>query len=408
MSEHRVTMLGASWRRLEDPARSRDPRVQAVVGALATLPAPEMRSEFRTELRAQLVAIAPRIVAEGSTATRHAVARETSVRSARVPAPTARHADSVFAKLRAIPIGRPLAVVASVITVFAMLLGGAVWMSKNALPGDTLYGLKRASESFELTTAGSDTEKANDYLKFAAERAREARALLGRTSASGTGAQAGGIDSHTADLIDSTLSSADSDVTKASALLGKQAVEKNSASPLNVMTSWAPSQVARLHDLAQAMPLGELRTRAESSAHLVVAALARAKELAPTVTSSCLDQVTSDTLGPVPLSGCSPIGVTPTTTSSQPTTPKHPVGSTSANLGGSEPNGVGASTNSPAPGSSSSGSSSSGGGLLPSLPIPTSSANLPVSVDSCGVGATLGPLEIGLGLCSGLKVSLTP
>ena len=70
MGEHRVALLGASWRRSEDPATSRDPRMRAVVGALATLPAPPMRAEFRAELRAQLVAITPRIVAESAPADR--------------------------------------------------------------------------------------------------------------------------------------------------------------------------------------------------------------------------------------------------------------------------------------------------------------------------------------------------
>jgi uncharacterized membrane protein YgcG len=410
MSEHRVPMLGASWRRFEDPTHSRDPRVRALVGALATLPGPEMREEFRTELRAQLVAIAPRIVAESSTATDtkpHAVAPDASARGARVSAAPAQHSDTILAKLRTISIGRPLAVVASVVTVFALLLGGAVWMSKKALPGDTLYGLKRASESTELAFAGSDTKKAQLYLDFASERAREARGLLGRTTASATGAQADALDSHTADLIDSTLSSADSDVTKASALLGNQAVEKNSTSPLNLITSWAPGQLARLHDLADAMPAGDLRSRAESSAHLVVAAVTRANDLAPIVTSNCADQVTTDTLGPVPAGGCA--ATLPSQSTTQKTT-NAPAPNKSHSTGSGSSGGTsGADSGTAGPrASTSNGSSSSGGGLLPSLPIPTSSAPLPVSVDSCGVGATLGPLEIGLGLCSGVKVNLTP
>src|SRR3954470_3111006 len=66
MGEHRVPLLGSGWRRNDDPATSRDPRVRAVVGALATLPAPELRDDFRAELRAQLVAITPRIVKESA------------------------------------------------------------------------------------------------------------------------------------------------------------------------------------------------------------------------------------------------------------------------------------------------------------------------------------------------------
>ena len=66
MGEHRVPLLGSAWRRNDDPATSRDPQVRAVVGALATLPAPELNAEFRAELRAQLVAITPRIIAESA------------------------------------------------------------------------------------------------------------------------------------------------------------------------------------------------------------------------------------------------------------------------------------------------------------------------------------------------------
>src|SRR4051794_41803783 len=66
MGEHRVPLLGNAWRRNDAPAASRDPRVRAVVGALATLPAPELNAEFRAELRAQLVAITPRIVTESA------------------------------------------------------------------------------------------------------------------------------------------------------------------------------------------------------------------------------------------------------------------------------------------------------------------------------------------------------
>src|SRR3954447_13738346 len=68
MSEHRVTMLGASWRRSGDPGRPRAPRGRAVVGALATLPAAPPRAEFRADLRAPLVAVTPRIVAHGTQA----------------------------------------------------------------------------------------------------------------------------------------------------------------------------------------------------------------------------------------------------------------------------------------------------------------------------------------------------
>src|ERR1700709_497436 len=67
MSEHRVPMLGAALRRRRDPAKSSDPRVRELVAALATLEvAPAPRADFRAELRAQLVAVTPRLVDEGN------------------------------------------------------------------------------------------------------------------------------------------------------------------------------------------------------------------------------------------------------------------------------------------------------------------------------------------------------
>ena len=54
MSEHRVSMLGLFWRRYEEPSRSRDPRVRAVVGALAELPALEVRGLMYPDARALL------------------------------------------------------------------------------------------------------------------------------------------------------------------------------------------------------------------------------------------------------------------------------------------------------------------------------------------------------------------
>jgi uncharacterized membrane protein YgcG len=173
------------------------------------------------------------------------------------------------------------------------------------------------------------------------------------------------------------------------------------------MTSWAPGQLARLHDLAEAMPAGDLRSHAESSAHLVVAALTRAKDLAPVVASTCSGSVTTDTLGPVPQSDCAPAVVLPSeSVSQQPSKSQAPNQSHSGSSEGSVgSNGTQSGSAGSGP-SATGGSSSSGGGLIPSLPIPTATPTLPVTVDSCGVGATLGPLEIGLGLCSGVKVGL--
>jgi hypothetical protein len=400
MSEHRVPMLGASWRRFEDPALSRDPRIRAVVGALATLPASEPSSVFRAELRAQLVAIAPRIIAESAPAAAPTLTGTPRATKTVAASGRPKHADGVLVRLRGISLGRPLAVAASVITVFALLLGGAVWMSQKALPGDTLYGLKRASENVQLYLDSNPTDKAKDYLKFAQTRVDEANGLASRATADamGSGAQAGIIDSHTADLIASTLGSADSDVKDATTLLTKQAVSSHSSSPLKIITDWAPSQLARLQSLAAAVPDGSLRERAQSSASLVHAAATRAKALAPAVVSGCATATVADSLGVLP-GGCdtgsSSVAPAPGTKTNK---PRHPGGSSVGTNGGpGVPVTIG---NSPSDTPDNSGASTGTPTIhlpIPSLPLPTNS--LPLSVSTCGLGITLGPIGINLDSC---------
>lgn len=386
-------MLGASWRRFEDPATSRDPRVRELVAALATLPSPEPRPEFRAELRAQLVAIAPRVIAESAADATPFVDISPSKAAARVAA-RPQHTDSAFARLRGISFGRPLAVATSVLAAFIVLFGGAVWMSQKALPGDALYGLKRASESAQLTFDSSSTAKARDYLSFAQERTDEVNGLLKRSGSSAAGAA--GINSHTADLIESTLASSDSDVKSASALLARQAVKTKSTGPLEVITSWAPGQLARLNELATRMPDSSLRSRTETSAQLVSAAVARAHQLAPAVSSGCVDTASTDALGVVP-SSCRSGASSPTKPGSQPSTThrtKNNVVGPNGGTSSATPQGQVGTSPSSAPTSSP---SSTPLIVLPPL-LPTDSSP-PLTITSCSVGVHLGGINVGLGSC---------
>jgi hypothetical protein len=54
------------------------------------------------------------------------------------------------------------------------------------------------------------------------------------------------------------------------------------------------------------------------------------------------------------------------------------------------------------------GSATSKGGGVTLPPLLPSSTTLPVNVGSCGVNASLGPIGIGIGLCSGVHLSLHP
>lgn len=412
VAEHRVSLLGASFRRFEDPLKSRDPRVKAVVAALKQVEiAPAPRAHFRAELRTQLVAIAPRLVSEGVAAESAMVdiVPRPAEKEAPAPEPAAAHATGSW--LRAIPIARPLGIVTALVAAFLVVLGGAVWMSQKALPGDALYGLKRASENVELQLASSPQDRAQDYLDFAATRVDEARALVGRTSAMGSGVNAGGISAHTASLITSTLASADSDVKNASQLLGSQAVKTDSARPLNAMTAWAPSQLQRLRELAAVLPNDSLRARTMTSTHLVSAALHRAKTLAAKVNCGAAATSGSDDLGPVPASSCT----TPSAKPVRPSSTGHKSGRHHSSSG-QQPGSVTLPSVPAVVGGGSSGtkggtSGSSAGGatssthtppiVLPTLPNPLPTQVQPsVGLTKCGLAANLGKLIIiNIDLC---------
>lgn len=292
MGEHRGAAVGTLLPRFADPERSRDPRIRAVVAQLREVDpavlAPAPRTEFRDELRAQLVAVAPRVISESTPNTPPGEARGAleQERSRRV-------------------LARPLALAGALLAAVLVLGGALTWYSQRALPGDALYGLKRASESVQLAIASSDSAKAGDYLEFAGTRVDEATALVQRSLPTATGVVADArVSAATASLVRSALGSADSDVRSASQLLGAQAVRTASEEPLSTMTIWAPGQLHRLRQLAAMLPDSPLHARTLSSAALVHRAAQRAVALRGSVGCSCLRQANTDQLGPVPCSHC--------------------------------------------------------------------------------------------------------
>ncbi|MGH8960500.1 MAG: DUF5667 domain-containing protein [Jatrophihabitantaceae bacterium] len=411
MAEHRVPVLGAALHRRTDPSRSSDPRIRELVTALATLEvAPPPRAHFRAELRSQLVAVAPRLVSEGpAELVRHAPETVDAAQPSR--------ARTVASRLPRLRIGRPVRFVVAALTVLALALSGAVWLSRSALPGETLYGLKRASENAQFSLTSGNVPRGKELLSFAKTRVDEVTDLLSKTTASGVGIQAGGaIDSHTAALVTSTLNSADGDVRQASQLFGSQAVHDRSASPLTVMINWAPAQMSRLGTVVSRTPTGSIRDRVMSSAKLLSAAYTRAQALKSVLGCSCLGDAPTDSLGPVPCRVCS------TSTARQhPNQPGNPGSANNPNRPGSGPNPSGSARNRTSTGASNprgptgaptpapTASPTPGGPLptavLPTLPLPSTLLPLPSlplpstppgSAGSCD-GLTLGP--IGIGTC---------
>jgi hypothetical protein len=321
-----------------------------------------------------------------------------------------------------VPFRRPLAVVGTLVIIFGVLLTGAVWLSSGTLPGDSLYGLKRASENVQLSLLNGDGARGKEYLTLAKRRTSEVAKLLSRSSslAGAPGVHAaGGINSHTASLVTDTLDAADADIRNASRLLTGQAVHSSSHDPLRTLLSWTPEQVSRLKDITGRIPAGSLHDRAVGSQQLAERVLDRANRLDTNIGCSCLTETSSDDLGPLPCTvPCNP----PASQSVPPLQAPVQTGATESPPGG-------ASTAPSIPGSTVPGSGASASlPVIPGLPSPTGSPSLPtgaptgssgstgtvtgsaptsgpVVVDSCGLHIQLGEVGVGLGPC-GLNLHL--
>jgi len=314
--------------------------------------------------------------------------------------------------------------------IFALLLGGAVWLSSSSLPGDSLYGLKRASENVELSLTGGTGARAKAYLSLAKRRANEVSALLSRISAlaAGAGPQAAdGISARSAKLISDTLGDADADLRNASRLLTEQAVDNTSADPLRLLLGAVPDQISRLGAIVNHIPPGQLHDRAVASEQLATRVLDRANRLLADLGCSCLTGTATDDLGPLPCSTpCAAPSATPGTPSSPGSTPGVP-GRSATHGPGSAPH---SSDGAPAPPTSSATVTSSGAGAsqsaaagpssapasgtaTPNAPqtstapsgTSTTTASSPIVINSCGVTITLASIGVGIDTC-GLHLHL--
>ncbi len=363
MAAHRVPVMNVSLNRHPDPERSSDPRIRELVAALGVLSsasAPDTR--FRAELRAQLVAATPRIVAE------QAAAATTETVSA--------------ARSRWLRLGRPLSILTCALVIGVLLLSGAFWISSRALPGDALYGLKRASENFRAAVTGGDADRGKLLLSYAATRYDEIGDLLPKSGALGAGVQAGGvyIDSHTASLVTSTLNAADDEVRQGMQTIGAQAIESNSGTVLAVVVDWYPAPMRSLTDIVARIPIvatDGLHQRAAQSLALLTDAALRANSLQALGDCECLASVRTDGLGPVapPCATCVPPATKPAPSPSPTPSPSPSSSATPA------PGTSGAATTDPgsaAPPAPAESTDTLGPIVLPPLPVDTAAPPPPI------------------------------
>ncbi|WP_031013668.1 DUF5667 domain-containing protein [Streptomyces sp. NRRL F-5727] len=148
-------------------------RLLTLASGLGELPKPELDPEVKVVQRAQLVAAMEAMFAQGTAAAGPTVPEQRTTRGA--------HRASPLRKLR--PRSRwskGLAAGGLTVGVAAGAFGGVAAASSDALPGDSLYGLKRGMEDLKLGMADDDADRGGIYLDQASTRLSEARRLMER------------------------------------------------------------------------------------------------------------------------------------------------------------------------------------------------------------------------------------
>jgi hypothetical protein len=205
-----------------------------------------------------------------------------------------------------------------------------VLLSRGALPGDMLYGLKRASESTEIGLTSGQEAKARKHLDVAALRLDEIGQLVQRdsTTAAGPRPTASGADDVDGALVSDNLRAFD-DQARTGAKMLLPLVNQPVGPPPGLLSQWAGQQQRVIDGFSPSLPPSG-REQAASSQRLAQQLQTRATAFEKS-TSPCGGS-NSDELGPLPSAACSsasgdrttpapaPETSAPTTKTSSPTT----------------------------------------------------------------------------------------
>ncbi len=245
---------GTAAERTEGPApapaaaETEQAQLLTLASGLRALPRPELDPEVKVVQRAQLVAAFEAMLQEGTAA------GEATDRA--VPEQRSRRAKGAH---RATPLGRlrPRSRLAKGLTaggltvgVAAGALGGVAAASSDALPGDSLYGLKRGIEDVKLTLADGDDERGRVYLDQASTRLGEARRRLMERD------RAYSLDHESLSEIRRALSGMRHDASEGHRLL-REAYERNpdSLGPIQALSSFSQAHRDTWGSLRDRLPV---------------------------------------------------------------------------------------------------------------------------------------------------------
>lgn len=185
------------------------------------------------------------------------------------------------------------------------LAGMSVLLSRDALPGDALYGVKRTAEAASLGLTFGDEPKALKHLEFAAARVSEIETLAHRYPNPGD-APVGGYLTALTDFDNDTVAGSRELITLATGSDGRL---------LGALHDWSTQQAQRLRQVAGRLP-GDARNRESASRALLDRVTARADALLARMECYQITSGSFDDIGALPATG--PCAKTPSATPSAP------------------------------------------------------------------------------------------
>jgi hypothetical protein len=201
--------------------------------SLGALPGPELDPAVRMVQRAQLMA---------------AFEQEFSGGGAGVAVPRQRGSRAH----RAVPRGRwsrRFAIGGLVAGLAVGSFAGVAAASAGALPGDSLYGMKRGLEGLQLDLAGSDSERGALLLGQASHRLDEAQGLIGRAGSPGA------LAPDTVEQVRQALDDMHAEAIKGRELLRSVYRSNGSLEPMRKLAGFAEGEDGRWTELQGRLPV---------------------------------------------------------------------------------------------------------------------------------------------------------
>jgi hypothetical protein len=234
------------------------PRLLGLTTCLGELPKPVLSPEVKVVQRARLVAAMEAMLQEGTAASGEAAGP--SVPQQRPHRARGAHRASPLGKLRPrTRLTKGLAAGGISMGVAAASFGGVAAASSDALPGDSLYGLKRGIEDVKLGMADGDDARGQVYLDQASTRMSEARRLMERD-------RGGHLDHESISEIRRTLSGMQRDASEGHRLLHDAYKRDGSLGPIQALSAFSESHREAWGALRDRLPvqLGDVSQQVSS------------------------------------------------------------------------------------------------------------------------------------------------